>query len=167
VRDASVGPNVGRIRSLDVAERFARELRQAALFAEVVFPATELAPLRPDVTLEVSVASRHDLHPWENLLKDLAVGLSITLLQPLLPTHWDLDLDLAVHARDREGRTLAEAREASRHRFESNWFRPPEEALARWHEDAVDAAVGALVARLAAERSGWLRARGPGERRSR
>jgi len=159
VRDASAGPNVGRIRAGDVAERFARELREAGLFADVVFPLTELSPVEPDVTLEVQVASKHDLHPWQNLLKDLAVGLSVLLLQPLLPTTWDLDLDLGVRARDREGRTLVESRQSSRFRFESTWLRAPEDALVRWHADAVDFAVRALVARLAGEGAGWPRAR--------
>jgi hypothetical protein len=165
VSAASGGPNVARIRALDVGERFARELREASLFAEVTYPLTDLSPREPDVALEVSVASHHDKHVWKNLAKDVAVGLSVLLLQPLLPVTWDLELELGVRARDRAGRSLFESRESSRFRFESTWVRPPSEAaLARWHDEATLHAVRSLVARLASEDAGWLRAAARGAR---
>jgi hypothetical protein len=165
VAAASGGPNVARIRPLEVGERFARALREAGLFAEVGFPLTELATRGPDLALELSVASRHDLHVWRNLAKDVAVGLSVMLLQPLLPVTRDLELELGVRARDRAGRTLLESGATCRFRFESTWLRPREGDLARWHDEAVAHAVRGVVERLASEGALWRRvAAAPGAR---
>jgi hypothetical protein len=145
-------PNVPQVQPLAVAEDFAEALANDGVFEHVVFPMSELAAVAAPITMELSVASSFDFHRFNNLLRDLATGASLLLLQPVLPTRYDLTLELTLTVGTEAGRTLWRGQEIIRSRFEYNWLRPPEEALDVWYRETQQRAVAALVTRLDAKR---------------
>lgn len=153
VRAAQSGTQVPGIDSQRVVERFASELSSAQLFRAVVYPMSDLAHLSPDLVLDVTVASSMNLHEVENLAKDVAVGISVLLLQPVLPTTYDLRVEIGAQILSRSGRTIASYTQAPSLRFKSNWISPNQEARAQWREEAVARAVAAVVNDMAAGRA--------------
>ena len=99
-------------------------------------PATLLADFQP-IQL---------VHRLANLAKDIAAGLSILLLQPVLPTVVDLEVEL--EARGTATGTAPELRGTSRTRFEYTWIRAPKESIEQWHRKATDRAIDELIARI-------------------
>ena len=160
VRAGASGENVVRIHATDVLARFAGRLDGEGLFRDIVFPYTGLARVEPDLLLELSVASELDLHPIQNLLKDLVVGVSVLLLQPAVPTAYDLDVELTLRVRSARGDLIAQLQQTSRFRYETTWLHPPADSLDAWHREATDHAVEALIARLVAERGSLAPNRG-------
>lgn len=148
VRSSEHGDNVGRIQPERLVQRFAERLYDATIFSDVVYPLTERSPAVPDVVFEISVASSYDLHPVSNLAKDVAVGLSILLLQPVLPTAYDLEVTLATRGVGTE--TKPELLGTGQTRFEFNWLRAPDDSIEQWHRDTTDRAIDELVDRIAA-----------------
>ena len=148
IRSGESAGNVPQIDPSRVVERFATRLAKAAVFTEVVYPFTSLAGGEPDVLYDVSVTSSVDLHPLSNLVKDIAGGVSVLLLQPALPTTYELDVEIAAIASSRDGRRLATHRASHALRFETTWLTPPAESLRAWHEETADGAIEALVAAI-------------------
>lgn len=140
--------NVPQILPSRVVERFAARLAETGRFREVVYPLTALAGGEPDVVYDVSVSSSADLHPVSNLVKDIVVGVSVLLLQPALPTAYDLDVALAASASSRDGRRAATLRASHALRFETTWLAPPAESIRAWHDETADGAIDALIAMI-------------------
>lgn len=136
LRGGPVQPNVGRIHSVEVLERFLDQLAEGGLFTRLVYPYTDDAPAEPDLVLELSVSSHHDLHKWTNLGKDLLVGSSLLVLQPVLPTVYDLDLVLTLRVLGPGGESVTELVQEGRYRFEDNRVRASNASLEAWHEKA-------------------------------
>ncbi len=146
LRSAAHGDNVALIQGAQVAGRFAMRLRDANVFSDVIYPMTELSPITPDLILEVSVSSAHDLHPLKNLAKDIAVGLSLLLLQPLLPTSYDLAVEITALPSGSGFAPAPELRATRRSRFSFTWLRASDEAIERWHLDTTNRAIDAMIA---------------------
>lgn len=145
--------NAARINQCDVVELFAKRLNAENLFTTVLFPYTGLSPSYPDVILEVSVSSNYNLHSGENLLKGVAIGLSLLLLQPALPTEYDLSVLLAVRATSRDGRLIKLYEYRSDYRFQYTLLQPSGEAINRWHGDTIIHAVEAVISQIKHDRS--------------
>lgn len=152
--------NVARINPSDVVESFAKRLKDENFFTGVIFPYTELSLMDPDVILEISVRSNYDLQSSENLLKGIAVGFSLLLLQPLLPTEYDLSVYLAVRATTRDGRLIKEYQSRSDYRFQYTSLQPSNEAINQWHQSTVDHAIEGLINKIMEDRLVLLRAAG-------
>lgn len=150
--------NVPRINPSDVVEYFAKRLNDEHFFKAVTFPYTELSPTHPDVILEVSVKSTYDLNTNENFLKGIAVGLTLLLLQPVLPTEYDLSLHVAVRALSRDGLPIKQYDFGSDFRFQYTVPRPSEESITQWHTDTIRQAVEALITQIKQDRAVLLRA---------
>lgn len=151
VRSATPGNNIERIDPERMTHLFAERLYDAGIFSDVVYPLTEQSPAVADVIFEISVTSSYDLHPVSNLAKDIVVGLSILLLQPALPTVYDLEVTLEARS-PRSGRAPeleSELRGASQSRFEFTWFHASKESIDEWHRETTDHAIDELVARIA------------------
>ncbi len=155
------GEGVPRLPADRGAERFAAALQQAGLFRGVVYPVSELAPLQPDLWIAVSQSSRYDRHLWRNLASDTAVGLSLLLLQPLLPSLADLEVEIAWEVRTPAGRALERGRAAASTRFESTFLRAPEREVARWHDETQALAIEAAIAQLRSAGASLASARAP------
>ncbi|MCH2169185.1 hypothetical protein MK489_00260 [Myxococcota bacterium] len=153
VQANSPGPQAPGIDPRRVVERVASTLSSAQLFSAVLYPVSELAHLSPDWTLTVSVSSSLDLHAVENLAKDIAVGVSVLLLQPVLPTTYDLRVEIEAQIHSRDGKVVASYAQAPSLRFESNWISPDYEARAEWRDEAVALAVAALIDEIASDRT--------------
>ncbi len=161
VLPAKHGNNIERLQPERVTQRFAERLYAANVFSDVVYPLTSRSPAVPDVVFEVTVSSSYDLHPVSNFAKDVAVGLSILLLQPVLPTVYDLEVNLATRSPAPGGAAEPELRGASRTRFEFTWLRASKESIEQWHSEATDGAIDELVDRIA-DRYGARAAQSPG-----
>ena len=150
VRSTTHGDNIARLHPERLAQRLAERLATASVFSDVVYPLTRQSAAVPDVVFEVSVSSRYDLHPVSNLAKDIAVGLSILLLQPVLPTVYELEVEIAARSPGSVGAPDSEPdlRGTSRTRFEFNWLRAPAESIEQWHFEATDRAIEDLLARI-------------------
>lgn len=151
--------SVPRVSAGAGLERFAARLHETGLFRAVVFPAGELASPPPDLLLRISLGSRYDRHRLRNLASDAAVGLSLLLLQPLLPSLADLEVELRWEARAPDGRLLHADRALVRNRLESTWLRTPEPEVARWHDETLGLAIDAALAQLAGARAELAAAR--------
>jgi hypothetical protein len=158
LRGGPVQQNVGRIHSVEVLERFLDQLAEGGLFTRLIYPYTDYAPAEPDLVLELSVRSHHDLHKWTNLGKDILVGASLLVLQPALPTVYDLDLVLTLRVLGPGGESVTELVQEGRYRFEHDKVRASNASLEAWHEMATEDALRSLEARLEAERALLLRA---------
>jgi hypothetical protein len=158
LRGGPTQSNVGRIRSVEVLERFLDHLEESGLFTRLIYPYTDHAPDKPDLVLELSVSSYHDLHKWKNLGKDILVGASLLTLQPVLPTVYDLDLVLTLLVLRPEGESVTELVQEGRYRFEHDRVRASNASLEAWHVEAIEDALRSLDARLRAERALLLRA---------
>ena len=158
LRGGPAQSNVGRIQSVEVLERFLDHLAESGLFARLIYPYTDYAPDEPDLVLELSVSSHHDLHKWTNLGKDLLVGASLLVLQPVLPTVYDLDLVLTLRVLGPGGESVTELVQEGRYRFEHDRVRASNASLETWHEEAIEDALRSLEARLQTERALLLRA---------
>ena len=145
VRAATHGDNIERLHPERLTQRLAERLADANIFSDVVYPLTVQSPAVPDVIFEVSVSSIYDLHPVSNLAKDIAVGLSVLLLQPVLPTVYDLQVELATSGSTTGGDVLLGR---SRTRFEFNWLRASDRSIEQWHREATDRAIDELVKRI-------------------
>lgn len=150
--------NIARIKPNDVVELFAKSLDDEHFFNTVIFPYTESSPIEPDVILEVSVMSTYDLHTNQNFLKGIAIGLSLLLLQPLLPTEYDLSVHLAVRAISRDRRPIKQYDYRNDFRFEYTVPRPSEESIIQWHKDAYRNVVEAVINEIKQDRAALLRA---------
>jgi hypothetical protein len=152
VAEAASGQNVRRINVSDVAERFARRLEAADVFERVVFPYTKLSPVAADVVFEISVRSRVDLKWWQNLVYQAAVGASLLLLQPVLPTQYDLWIDLTARATAADAGWVKEHHYRGVYRFEHNRIQARESEVQAWNDDATVDAAEQLVRRIAGDR---------------
>jgi len=148
IRTATHGDNIERLHPERLTQRLAERLAQASIFSDVVYPLTKQSPAVPDVVFEVSVSSSYDLHPVSNLAKDIAVGLSILFLQPVLPTVYDLEVKLATSGSTTDGAPASKLLGASRTRFEFTWLRASEESIEQWHRETTDRAIDELVERI-------------------
>ena len=149
IRSGKHGDNVALVHAGRVAERFARRLFEAGVFSDVIHPLTDRSPARPDVVIELSVSSTHDLHPLKNLAADIAAGLSLLLLQPVLPTTWDLSVEITASGHGGGAGRAEVFRTAARSRFEFTWLRASQESIEHWHRETSDRAINAMVARVA------------------
>lgn len=140
-------------------ERFAARLHEVGIFRAVLYPAGALASPPPDLLLRVSLGSRYDRHRLRNLASDLAVGMSLLLLQPLLPALADLEIEVRWEARAPDGRLLHAERALVRNRIESTWLRTPEAEAAHWHAATLDLAIDAALAQLSDARATLAAAR--------
>ena len=145
IRSTTHGDNIERLQPERLTQRLAERLADASIFSDVVYPLTKQSPAVPDVVFEVSVSSSYDLHPVSNLAKDIAVGLSVLILQPVLPTVYDLEVQLETSGSIADGTKL---QGTSRTRFEFNWLRASEESIEQWHREATDRAIDELVKRI-------------------
>jgi len=149
VRGGEHGENIERLLPERIVQRFAERLAETRAFSEVVYPLTDQSPAVPDVVFEISVSSSYDLHPVSNLAKDVAVGLSILLLQPVLPTVYELEVQLATNAPMMGAENESALLGSGRSRFEFTWLQAPEESVRDWHRGTTDRAVDELVNRIA------------------
>jgi hypothetical protein len=152
VRSGEDGTNVFRVRPAELAQRFSEQLAEAALFERVVHPLGPLAEPEPALVLELTIRSRHDLHAVRNLAQDAAAGATLLLLQPLLPTTWDLEIELGLRALVGGNHVVWQQTQTSRQRFESDWLHPPEAAVAEWYASATQRALQQGIALVRAER---------------
>ena len=148
IRSTTHGENIERLQPERLTQRLAKRLADASIFSDVVYPLTKQSPAVPDVVLEVSVSSSYDLHPVSNLAKDIAVGLSVLLLQPVLPTVYDLEVELATSGSISGGAPESKLLGRSRTRFEFTWLHASEESIEQWHREATDRAIDELVERI-------------------
>jgi len=162
VRGGEEGANVFRVRQADVVQRFAEQLAEAGLFERVVHPSGPLAVEPPLLVFELTIRSRHDLHAVRNLARDVAAGATLLLLQPLLPTKWDLELELGLRALVAGEQVVWEETRTSRHRFESDWLHPPDAAVAEWYAGATQQVVDQGLALVRAHRDQLVAATGTG-----
>lgn len=158
LRAGEEGRNVFHIRQGEVVERFAERLAEAGLFERVIHPAGSRTAAPLPLVIELEVRSRYDLHAIRNLAQDVAAGATLLLLQPLLPTTWDLEIGLELRVRGSDGRVVWEQSASDLHRFESDWLHPPEAALADWHTQAIEHALQKAIASLRARRAEWVAA---------
>jgi len=149
VRAATHGDNVDLIVPESVVQHFAERLYAAGIFSDVVYPLTERSPAVADIVFELSVTSSYDLHRISNLARDIAVGLSVLLLQPMLPTVYDLEVTLTARAITTEDMQETVLEGSARSHFESTWLRVPEKSVRQWHRETARRAIDALVARVA------------------
>ena len=152
VRGGEEGANVFRVRQAEVVQRFAEQLAESGLFERVIHPPGPLAVESPLLVFELTIRSRHDLHAVRNLARDVAAGATLLLLQPLLPTTWDLELELGLRALVGEERVVWEEKRTSRHRFESDWLHPPDAAVAEWYDRATQQVLDQGVSLVRAHR---------------
>jgi hypothetical protein len=148
IRGASHGDNIQRLHPERLTQRLAERLADAGIFSEVVYPLTELSPAIPDIVFEISISSHYDLHPLTNLAKDVAVGLSVLLLQPVLPTVYDLNVEVSASASPVGDQSRSKLVAARQSRFEFTWLRASEESIEAWHHETTERAIDALVKRI-------------------
>lgn len=134
--------------ALAVALQFAQALEAAELFDRVVFPHTAQAPTPVDIVLDLHTTSTPDHKALANLVKDLAVGASLLVLQPVLPTRYDLAVEVGVEARRADGFPVGRYLGRSVTSFESNHLRTEGAALEAWRREAVQRAVDAAISEL-------------------
>ena len=76
----------------------------------VVFPYSEMAYIEPSLILDATVRIEEKLYMGKNLRKAFLVGLSLFLLQPVLPVRFGFVVDLCVDATELDGKSSEHTR---------------------------------------------------------
>jgi len=146
---AEPGDNVNWIQVDTVVAAFAQQLERAHVFKAVIHPYSDLAPVEPDVLFKVKVDSHFDRMEVKNFFKQVLVGGTLLLLQPVLPVQWDLTVHLAAFASRPTRAWSKKYEERSTYRFESTWVQPSRVSIQSWNDDTYGDAVRGLVAQIA------------------
>ncbi len=146
---AEPGDNVNWIQVDKVVAAFAQQLERAHVFKAVIHPYSDLAPVEPDLLFKVKVDSHFDRMEAKNFFKQVLVGGTLLLLQPVLPVQWDLTVHLEALASRPIRAWSKKYEERSTYRFESTWVQPSRVSIQSWNNDTYRDAVRALVAQIA------------------
>jgi hypothetical protein len=139
----------------EVVDLLAKRLDEDKVFSAVVYPYTEMAKVDADVILKVSCNVIEDLKMDQNLVKAVLTGLSLYLLSPVLPTEFDLILEIDVEAYTAQGQKINKYQSKSEYRFASTDFLPSEDSIYEWVEDSKKHAVEEMVNEIKNDRESY------------
>jgi hypothetical protein len=146
-------PQGTELTATAIAERIAGRLRDDQVFSIVVFPFSDLSAVKPDLLLALRIRSEQDLKMRWNLPKAILVGLSMSLLQPVLPTVFSATVNVEAEVSDLSRRVVAEYSSTTQYEFKSTWFMPSSDSLGRYLQDTADHAAQYVVNQLKDDRA--------------
>ena len=129
----SKAPSAASLSPTQVVENLVRRMREDSMFAQIIFPYSDLAPVDATRVFDVTVTIQEHHHWITNTIKAVLIGGTWFLLTPVLPIHLGLLVDLDVMS------TTTEEGVPTRYHYASQyemyyWIFPRKKVLEAWLE---------------------------------